>query len=233
MGFPHIFWGHSSACYRQGERLGTGWLLTTLWTAVPKIRVALGPHVASKACFSSELLPSSPSSHTDTGPTCPRLPPAGSGAPWRWAVGRNSLSCTHLSRCLNQTFRGCPGRGPSDTSVQCTTHLQPLAHFFKQVSSTYTVLAFADPKATETSNAQCLPLRDALSSQRQMEDRALGRLRDAPQCFQEGESIGRGCRGAKQEPSQESSSWSLSSLTCRGVQGPKFLQGPHRSPETL
>lgn len=107
--------------------------------------------------------------------------------------GGNSLSCTHLSRCLNQTFRGCPGRGPSDTSVQCTAHLQPLAHFFfKQVSSTYMVLAFADPQATETSKAQCLPLRDAahpgrqrdrrrpLSSQRQMEDRALGRLRDAP-----------------------------------------------------
>lgn len=37
-------------------------------------------------------------------------------------------------------------------------YLRPI---FKRVSSTYMVLAYADPQATETSKAQCLPLRDA------------------------------------------------------------------------
>lgn len=155
-----------------------------------------------QSLFLSELLTSSPSSHTDTGPTCllyflQALELHG-GEQW----GGNSCAEPVFPIASTKPLQELPRQGP-------LLHLRPI---FKRVSSTYMVLAYADPQATEASKAQCLPLRDAAylgnsgtgedlcPSQQQMEDRALGRLRGAHSASRKGNPL----EGVAVEPNRDS-----------------------------
>ena len=85
---------------------------------------------------------------TNTDVTChfPLLVASGS----RLTAGRkgSSVSCTHLSSCLDQAFRGCPGRGPG-------------GHFITRVSAPTGCRPVLGPRAAETNKAQSRSLRGA------------------------------------------------------------------------